>query len=65
MTIDRALEASLAAITGVGVVRTTPVHGGDINDAWRAELDDGRTVFVKTNAAPPAGMFAAEAHGLR
>lgn len=65
MTFARALEDSLAAITGAGAARTTPVHGGDINDAWRAELTDGRTVFVKTNTSPPAGMFAAEAHGLR
>lgn len=62
---DAALDASLAAITGARAARVSRVHGGDINVAWRAELTDGRTVFVKTNAAPPAGMFAAEAHGLR
>jgi fructosamine-3-kinase len=59
------VNPSVAAITGASVARATRVHGGDINQAWRAELSDGRTVFVKTNAAPPAGMFAAEAHGLR
>lgn len=41
-----------------------PVAGGDINDAYRATLDDGRVVFVKEHAHAPAGMFAAEAAGL-
>ncbi|HUQ05791.1 MAG TPA: fructosamine kinase family protein [Kofleriaceae bacterium] len=60
-----ASNESVAAITGASVIRATRVHGGDINQAWRVELSDKRTVFVKTNASPPAGMFAAEAHGLR
>ena len=46
----------------LGVVRTTSVSGGDINEAYRAELGDGRIVFVKVGHVP--GMFAAEAHGL-
>jgi fructosamine-3-kinase len=65
MIADAALDASLVAITGARATRVARVHGGDINVAWRAELADGRTVFVKTNASPPAGMFVAEAHGLR
>lgn len=48
----------------LGVARAEPIAGGDINDAFRATLRDGRTVFVKTNARAPAGMFAAEAAGL-
>ena len=51
-----------ACATEVRAVR--PVAGGDINEAHRVELADGRTVFVKTNAAAPPGMFAAEASGL-
>jgi fructosamine-3-kinase len=54
------LEAALAA----PVVAAEPVSGGDINDAFRARLADGRSVFVKTHGAPPDGMFAAEAAGL-
>ena len=57
-------KAALAAAVGAKVVTTTPVSGGDINDAYRVELDDKRVVFVKTHARAPAGMFAAEAHGL-
>ena len=46
------------------VVSREPVAGGDINEAYRATLDDGRVVFIKQHAHAPAGMFAAEADGL-
>jgi fructosamine-3-kinase len=46
------------------VVRSTPVGGGCITDARRAELDDGRVVFLKSDPAAPPGFFAAEAAGL-
>ena len=46
------------------IVKREPVHGGDINDAFKATLDDGRVVFLKSHARAPAGMFAAEAAGL-
>ena len=48
----------------LGVTDAESVGGGDINEAWRAMLDDGRRVFVKTHASPPPGMYAAEARGL-
>lgn len=54
------LEAALAG----SVTSADPVAGGDINDAFRVRFDDGRIVFVKSHAHPPAGMFAAEAAGL-
>jgi len=60
MTWNAELEAALAA----RVVAVEPVAGGDINEAFRVRLGDGRVVFVKAHAAPPAGMFAAEAAGL-
>jgi fructosamine-3-kinase len=41
-----------------------PIAGGDINDAWRVVLGNGRAVFVKTHTAAPPGMYAAEADGL-
>lgn len=59
MTWRRELEAALGA-----VARVEPVRGGDINDALRVELVDGRAVFAKTHRAPPPGMYAAEAAGL-
>lgn len=46
------------------VVTRERVAGGDINDAFKATLDDGRIVFLKQHAHAPRGMFAAEAAGL-
>jgi fructosamine-3-kinase len=40
------------------------VGGGDINEAFRVVLADGREAFVKTRAEAPAGEYAAEAAGL-
>jgi len=42
-----------------------PVGGGDINEAYRVTLADGRAAFVKTRAATIPGEYAAEAAGLR
>ncbi len=46
------------------VARLEAVGGGCINHGSRLFTDDGSTFFLKTNEACPAGMFAAEAHGL-
>src|SRR3954467_9223333 len=40
------------------------VAGGDINEAFRVELADGRTVFVKAQALALPALFEAEAAGL-
>ncbi len=40
------------------------VGGGDINEAYRVRLADGREAFVKTRAQPVPGEYAAEANGL-
>ncbi len=42
----------------------SPVSGGDVSEAFRAVLDDHRTVFVKTHASPPEGFFTTEAAGI-
>jgi len=57
-------QAELERALGARVVAADPVAGGDINDAFRVRLGDGRAVFVKAHAPPPDGMFAAEAAGL-
>lgn len=54
----------LADALETGVVSAEPIGGGDINDAFRVRLGDGRTIFVKSHASAPPGMFAAEARGL-
>lgn len=59
-----ALSEEVAAALGSAVVRLTPVSGGDVNEAYAADLDDGRRVFVKAHPDPPPGAFAAEAAGL-
>jgi len=59
------LESAVARATGSAVRSLRPAGGGDINDAYRAELEDGRTAFVKTRAGAPPGEYAAEAAALR
>ena len=46
------------------IVRATSVHGGDVATSFRLDLDDGRRVFAKTHASPPANHFGMEAAGL-
>ncbi len=41
------------------------IGGGDINDAYRVRLADGREAFVKTRAETIPGEYEAEAAGLR
>ena len=55
--IETALSARVVAVKSIA--------GGDINDAYRIELSDGRFAFVKSNLVAPKGMFPAEAKGLR
>ena len=62
--MDATAKAELEAAVGGRVTTARPVSGGDINRAFAVTLDDGRRLFVKTNAGAPAGMFAAEARGL-
>jgi len=46
-------------------IRETPLPGGDTCQAQRLTLDDGTDLFTKTLAGAPAGLFEAEAAGLR
>jgi fructosamine-3-kinase len=48
-----------------GARNARAVGGGDINDAFRVTLADGRDAFVKTRADAALGEYAAEARGLR
>ncbi len=63
--MDSALAATIATALGAAVKRATRVHGGDVSEAYRVELGDGRTVFAKTHRRPPPGFFTTEAAGLR
>ncbi|MDT0267066.1 fructosamine kinase family protein [Streptomyces sp. DSM 44915] len=53
-----------AAVGGAPDGTPSRVAGGEICDAYRVPLDDGRTVFAKTRAGAPADFFTAEAAGL-
>jgi fructosamine-3-kinase len=59
--VRQAIEVELDA----RIVKASRLSGGDINDAFRLELADGRAVFAKTNARAAASMFPSEARGLR
>jgi fructosamine-3-kinase len=50
---------------GVAVRDARQVAGGSINDAWRVELDSGRTAFVKSRPDASVADFESEAAGLR
>jgi fructosamine-3-kinase len=58
------LESAVAAAVGRPVRSLRPVAGGDINQAFRAELDGGAAAFVKTRPDAPAGEYASEAAAL-
>lgn len=46
------------------IIRKERIHGGDINDAWKIELNDGSRYFMKTNSMSRENMFITEALGL-
>jgi fructosamine-3-kinase len=56
--------AAAARALGRSIERSRRVAGGDINEAWQLELDDGTFAFLKSRAGVPGDEFAAEAAGL-
>jgi fructosamine-3-kinase len=64
LVITVGLRTRVEGALGLRVVRAARVQGGDINDAFELDLADGRSVFLKSNAHAPPGLFAAEAQGL-
>lgn len=59
------LAAAVERATGRAVRAATRVGGGDINEAFRVELEGGVRAFVKTRAGAAPGEYATEADGLR
>jgi len=60
------IEDTLAALGAPArVERVAPLGGGCISHASRLETERGDRFFLKWNARAPAGMFGAEAEGLR
>ncbi|MCB9578660.1 MAG: fructosamine kinase family protein [Polyangiaceae bacterium] len=62
--MDRRAQRVLEAALGARVEHAARLGGGDINDAFRVSMSDGRVVFVKTNQRADPAMFPAEARGL-
>lgn len=60
--VERALRARGRATR---ITRVEPVAGGCIHNGGRILTDTGIECFLKWNRAVPAGMFEAEADGLR
>ncbi|MFN8038307.1 MAG: fructosamine kinase family protein [Acidimicrobiales bacterium] len=56
--------AAAARVLGERVVDLAPIAGGDTSRAFRATTAGGRPAFVKAHDPEPAGLLAAEAHGL-
>jgi fructosamine-3-kinase len=65
MTRQPVIARHAEELLGSAVVATAPLAGGDTSAATKLRLSDGSTAIMKTHARPPAGFFAAEAHGLR
>src|ERR1700722_796938 len=63
----RGYAGALAPLVSLppGVADARRVGGGDINEAWRVTLADGRDAFVKTRPDAAAREYAQEARGLR
>jgi fructosamine-3-kinase len=59
------IGAAVADALGRPLVAARRVAGGDINAAWRVELEGGTRLFVKTRAGALPGEYATEAAGLR
>lgn len=64
MMADLPWPSELEAALGAAIADILRIPGGDICEAQRVRLTDGRDVFVKHRVDAAAGMFAAEAGGL-
>lgn len=62
--MGESFERRVAEELGVDVQGIGRVSGGDVAEAYRVELADGRIVFAKTHADPPPNFFSTEATGL-
>lgn len=59
------LDERIAELCAAPVRAMARVSGGDVADAFKVSLADGRTVFAKTKADAPRDFFSIEAAGLR
>jgi len=64
-TMNRHWRESAETALGSQINSLTPVGGGDFAQSYRAQLDAGEYLFVKTHSNPPDGFFSTEAKGLQ
>jgi fructosamine-3-kinase len=62
--VDPSLTRTIEQALHARVIRSRPVHGGDVARSYAVQLDDGRRVFAKTHPTAPAHFFTTEAAGL-
>jgi fructosamine-3-kinase len=65
VSLPSPLQEAIEAALGAPVTNASRVSGGDLNDAWRVELEDGPPAFIKTASDARPGGYTAEAKGLR
>ena len=60
------LEEAITTLFGenMRIVSKRPIHGGDINEAYRLSFSDGNVVFMKCNTLKNLPFFEAEAKGM-
>jgi protein-ribulosamine 3-kinase len=63
VTLPDAVRGEVERALG-SIHRISPVSGGCISEAFRVDVSDG-PIFLKHHLQAPAGIFAAEADGLR
>src|SRR5205085_3120311 len=59
------LHRAVVGAVGSSITSVATVGGGDVAQAFRFELRNGRRAFAKTHPDPPPGFFTTEAAGLR
>lgn len=64
MSVPPALAAAVGRTAGRAVTGGHAVAGGDINDAWAVDFEDGERAFVKSRHGAPSGEYTTEAAGL-
>jgi fructosamine-3-kinase len=64
MNLPETLKIEVAASIGEQVIKVTQVGGGDISQAARVDLADGRKALVKWQPTAASGLFIAERRGL-
>ena len=65
MSVPPPVAAEVERALGARIVGRQPIAGGCIHHGTRIDTDGGTTLFLKWNDDVPAGMFEAEAEGLR